>query len=172
MLQVLWQRQVGKLPLVVTVPELHIWCWVNPEEANIVMWQHFLSHDFFFCWGGGSGDCISKNSKTGPRNMTCLWLLIFLGKLFFKSFCSSYVSVCPRCFLIYIQHVEICFSPDCGNRILRCYSGFIIPSPPAFMLRVIPGTVNWIFSLSWLGYVKWHNWLSEKEIIRIGLEIL
>ena len=48
MLQVLWQRQVGKLPLEVTVPELYMWCWVNPEEANIVTLQTFLSHDIFF----------------------------------------------------------------------------------------------------------------------------
>ena len=115
MLQVLWQRQVGKLPLEVTVPELYMWCWVNPEEANIVTLQTFLSHDIFF-GGGGGGDYISKNGKAGLRNVTCLWLLIFLGKLFFKSFCSSCVSFCPRCFLIYIQRVEICFSPDCGRQ--------------------------------------------------------
>ena len=109
-----------------------------------------------FFWGGWGGNCISKNSKTRPRNMTCLQLLIFLGKLFFKSFCSSYVSVCPHCFLIYIQHIEICFSPDCGNRILRCYSGFIIPSPPAFTPWVIPGTVNWIVFTLMIQRRQWH----------------
>lgn len=173
MLQVLWQRQVSKLPLVVTVPELRMWCWVNPGEANIVMWQHFLSHDVFFfcCWGGGVGTVFPRTVRLGQG----IWHVY--GSWFFLASCFSKVSV-PQMYLFahvvfsFIQRVEICFSPDCGNRILRCYSGFIIPSPPAFMPRVIPGTVNWIFSLSWLGYVKWHNWLSEKEIIRIGLEIL
>ena len=135
------------------------------------MLQFFLSYEFFF-WGGC---CISRSGMARLRSITFLWLLIFLVKLFSKRFCSSYVP-CSCYFLIYIQYVEIYFSPNyiiclcnCGrqnSKMLLKIHHFLSPSIHAL-------SNPWDCKLdsfhSHDQYVKWHNSHSEREIFRVGL---